>query len=62
VQTAVQRQSLLSYGETFQAMDTVLGAVLSRPRDDSRQGGLQFFWEHSLGQGLHDGSSVGAPA
>ncbi|MDQ6994993.1 MAG: MinD/ParA family protein [Mariprofundaceae bacterium] len=60
VQKAVQRQSLLTSGEAFQAMDIALSSVLSRPRDDSRQGGLQFFWEHSLGQGLNAEQGVGS--
>ncbi|MDQ6974787.1 MAG: MinD/ParA family protein [Mariprofundaceae bacterium] len=62
VQKAVQRQNLLNYGEAFQAMDAVLATILSRPRDDSRQGGLQFFWEHSLGQGLQDEQYIGTSA
>jgi len=61
VQRAIQRQSLLTRGEVYQTIDAVLNTVLSRPRDDSRQGGLQFFWEHSLGQSLSDDKYVGAP-
>jgi len=61
VKKAVQHQELLSSGESRKALDDVLMAVLSRPRDDSRQGGLQFFWEHSLGQSLNHEQVVGAP-
>jgi len=61
VQRAVQQQTLLTQGETFKALDAMLASVLARPRDDSRQGGLQFFWEHSLGQGLREEQIVGVP-
>jgi len=61
VKKAVQHQELLLHGEAYKALDAVLTSVLSRPRDDSRQGGLQFFWEHSLGQSLSGEQSVGVP-
>jgi len=61
VKKAVQHQELLLNGEAYKALDAVLTSVLSRPRDDSRQGGLQFFWEHSLGQSLSGEQSVGVP-
>ncbi|MBL1353299.1 MAG: MinD/ParA family protein [Zetaproteobacteria bacterium] len=61
VQRAVQHQQLLEHGEAYKALDATLKTVLSRPRDDSRQGGLQFFWEHSLGQSLSEEQTVGVP-
>ncbi len=53
VQKSIQQQKILMHGEAYDMMDKLLTTVLARPRDDSRQGGLQFFWEHSLGQNLH---------
>ena len=53
VQKSIQQQKMLVQGEAYEVMDKLLTTILSRPRDDSRQGGLQFFWEHSLGQNLH---------
>ncbi|HID36526.1 MAG TPA: flagellar synthesis regulator FleN [Ghiorsea sp.] len=55
VRQAIQKQSLLKeQGSplTRQALDTVLDSILARPRDVHRSGGLQFFWEHSLNEGL----------
>jgi len=52
VRRAIQRQEMIGRGDAKQAMDAVLASVLSRPRDESRRSGLQFFWEHSLGQNL----------
>ncbi|MDQ6952027.1 MAG: MinD/ParA family protein [Mariprofundaceae bacterium] len=61
VQKAVQHQHLLEHGEAYKVLDATLKTVLARPRDDSRQGGLQFFWEHSLGQSLSEEQTVGVP-
>jgi len=52
VRQAIQRQSLLHGVQAEKDLGMVLTEVLSRPRDDSRSSGLQFFWEHSLGQDL----------
>jgi len=55
VRQTIQRQTLLDPAvapvATQKLYDT-LEAVLSRPRDSSRSSGLQFFWEHSLNEGL----------
>ena len=61
VRSTIQRQSLLSEQDaplTSQALSMVLENILSRPRDFDRNGGLQFFWEHSLKEGLNLGSSA----
>ncbi len=58
VRKAIQQQSLLQdqdSPQTKQALDVVLESILSRPRDIHRHGGLQFFWEHSLNEGLSAG-------
>jgi flagellar biosynthesis protein FlhG len=55
VRQSIQKQSLLQdedSPQTRQALDVVLASILSRPRDIHRNGGLQFFWEHSLNEGL----------
>ena len=55
VRKTIQKQSLLKEQDspqTRQALDVVLESILSRPRDVHRSGGLQFFWEHSLNEGL----------
>jgi flagellar biosynthesis protein FlhG len=55
VRQSIQKQSLLQNDDspqTRQALDAVLANILSRPRDIHRNGGLQFFWEHSLNEGL----------
>jgi len=62
VRQAIQKQSLLSGGQAEKDMNTVLNAVLERPRDALRSGGLQFFWEHSLGQGLEAASDEAVKA
>ncbi|MDX8384373.1 MAG: AAA family ATPase [Ghiorsea sp.] len=56
VRRAIQSQSLLDAQRapvTRQALDTVLDTILSRPRNAGRSGGLQFFWEHSLKEGMN---------
>ncbi|MDX8398023.1 MAG: AAA family ATPase [Mariprofundaceae bacterium] len=52
VRESIRKQDLLPEGRAKDDLHVVLDAVLARPRDDSRRSGLQFFWEHSLGQGL----------
>ncbi len=55
VRKSIQNQSLLQDQDspkTRQDLDVVLQSILSRPRDLNRNGGLQFFWEHSLNEGL----------
>ena len=55
VRKTIQKQSLLKEQDspqTRQALDVVLESILSRPRDVHRSGGLLFFWEHSLNEGL----------
>jgi len=52
VRRAIQRQSLLHGVQAEKDLDGVLTEILARPRDESRSSGLQFFWEHSLGQDL----------
>jgi len=56
VRRAIQSQSLLTAQDapvTRQDLETVLNTILSRPRDGGRNGGLQFFWEHSLKEGMN---------
>jgi len=56
VRQAIQQQRLLT--ESDSAVGPHLGKIfdtlLARPRDQSRSGGLQFFWEHSLASTLDD--------
>ncbi len=63
VRQAIQRQTLLdpaSAPVATQRLYDLLETVLSRPRDSSRSSGLQFFWEHSLNEGLTSESAVQA--
>lgn len=56
VREAVQGQKLLSAQDApvmRQTLDMVLTNILARERDLSRNGGLQFFWEHSLNEGMN---------
>jgi len=62
VRRAIQHQDMLLEGEARKPLDMVLSSVLSRPRDVSRRSGLQFFWEHSLGQSMDEDTAVGASA
>ena len=62
VRRAIQHQDMLLEGEARKPLDMVLSSVLSRPRDVSRRSGLQFFWEHSLGQSMDEDTTVGASA
>ncbi len=55
VRDAVRRQRLLEevdQGATHRQLAGLLDSVLDRPRDPTRSGGLQFFWEHALSSGL----------
>jgi len=55
VRKAIRHQMVLKDEDSPQArqsLDKVLASILSRPRDIHRSGGLQFFWEHSLNEGL----------
>ncbi len=55
VRHAIQQQRLPDAsddGNLIRQLDKVCNGVLARPRDDSRSGGLQFFWEHSLSESL----------
>jgi len=54
VRKAIQQQRLLHDSEpnVLPYMQKIFDRLLQRPRDDSRSGGLQFFWEHSLSAGL----------
>jgi len=56
VRHVVQNQKLLSEKNApvlRQTLDTTLSNILARPRDLDRNGGLQFFWEHSLKEGMN---------
>lgn len=56
VREAIQKQGLLDPAVApvaTQELYKLLETVLARPRDSSRSSGLQFFWEHSLNQGLN---------
>jgi len=61
VRQSIQRQTLLdpaSAPVATQRLYELLETVLSRPRDSSRSSGLQFFWEHSLNEGLTSEDTV----
>ena len=61
VREAVQGQKLLSAQDApvmRQTLDMVLANILARERDLSRNGGLQFFWEHSLNEGMNVDAEV----
>jgi len=56
VRQSIQSQKLLSAQDApvlRQTLDMVLANILARERDAHRSGGLQFFWEHSLNEGMH---------
>jgi len=61
VRQCIQQQRLLDAsddGQLVRQLDKLFSGILTRPRDDSRAGGLQFFWEHSLAASLS--SAAGA--
>jgi len=63
VREAIRQQSLLNPATApvaAQEFYKLLENVLSMPRDTSRSSGLQFFWEHSLNQGLSPESAMQA--
>jgi len=60
VREAIQQQQLLPDGAARHELEVILKAVLERPRDEARSSGLQFFWEHSLGQGLTEDMAMGS--
>ncbi len=61
VREAIQGQKLLSAQDApvmRQTLDMVLTNILARERDMTRNGGLQFFWEHSLNEGMNVDANV----
>jgi len=54
VRKAIQQQKLLDASDPhiFPHLSKLFDKLLTRPRNASRSGGLQFFWEHSLVAGL----------
>ncbi len=64
VRGAIRAQRLLgpADGEAAVRFQRLLDAVLDRPRDAARGGGLQFFWEHSLQSALEAESGARARA
>jgi len=54
VRKAIQQQRLLDESDpnVFPQLSKLFDNLLQRPRNASRSGGLQFFWEHSLAAGL----------
>ncbi len=61
VREVVQGQKLLTVQDApvmRQTLDMVLANILARERDLSRNGGLQFFWEHSLNEGMNIDAKV----
>jgi len=57
---AIQQQRLLNDNDPALKphLDRLFDHILNRPRDASRSGGLQFFWEHTLSAGLDDEDDV----
>jgi len=57
---AIQQQRLLNDNDPALRphLDRLFDHILNRPRDASRSGGLQFFWEHTLSAGLDDEDDV----
>jgi len=56
VRTAIQSQKLLySCGsqEHVDSLNKLIDSILSRPRNSSSVGGLQFSWQRTLNEGLH---------
>ena len=56
VRYAIQNQRLLREKDApvaRQALDAVLNNILQQPRNKNRGGGIQFFWEHSLNEGMN---------
>ncbi|MDX8402217.1 MAG: AAA family ATPase [Mariprofundaceae bacterium] len=64
IRRSIRAQRLLAAdeGAVGQRLERLLDAVLDRPRDPARAGGLQFFWEHSLQAALEEASPPPARA
>jgi flagellar biosynthesis protein FlhG len=64
VRKAIQQQRLLDSSDShvYPHLCKLFDALLERPRNASRSGGLQFFWEHSLAAGLNDDADEAAAA
>jgi len=62
VRKAIQQQRLLDESDpnVFPHLAKLFDSLLQRPRNASRSGGLQFFWEHSLAAGLDSVSEADA--
>ncbi len=60
VRKAIQQQRLLNESDpnVFPTLNKLFDSLLQRPRNASRSGGLQFFWEHSLTAGLDSASEA----
>ncbi|MDQ6993368.1 MAG: MinD/ParA family protein [Mariprofundus sp.] len=56
VRKSIQRQQPLLYdgSDLSRHLEKLFDTLLSRPRDNSRSAGLQFFWEHSLASSLDE--------
>ncbi len=57
IRHTIQKQKLLHEQDApiaRQALDAVLTGILTQPRYMDRNGGLQFFWEHSLNEGMNN--------
>jgi len=56
VRRAIQQQRLLNDNDSALRphLDKLFAHILNRPRDTSRSGGLQFFWEHTLSASLDE--------
>jgi len=56
VRKAIQQQRLLDDSDpnVYPHLCKLFDHLLQSPRNQSRSGGLQFFWEHSLANGLDD--------
>ncbi len=59
VRKAIQQQRLLDDSDYTMRphLNQLFDKLLQRPRDHSRAGGLQFFWEHTLAAGIDDDDS-----
>jgi len=64
VRKAIQQQRLLgeSDANVYPYLSKLFENLLQRPRNASRSGGLQFFWEHSLAAGLDTNPETDAEA
>ena len=54
VRRCIQSQAIFAHPEKLPAgLYKSLDNILDRPRSNTRNGGLRFFWEHSLNDALH---------